>query len=286
MAGWLVFLGLLTALAAIIFWRLVVGNRTTGYLAIHEIWVYTTETRLPPQERIMDRVLKGNPHNRPGVPCIGVQEGLLFSDVRTHLAVALRSKNTTAFRPDLFHDSVVPTKEVLDNLADCPALVKVRFASEVVLKDSRHVQFVAHLAGAISDLMGGMAVFDSPMETITTADEYRASLAANPNANRPEAQVRVSWHAEAEGCYARTHGLQKVGWNDLYSDLQEADHEVLVTGIMLRLAYDIYRRPDQSGPWEFDEFGDLFLVEDAGTKEGKRTVSIKRRLVVTPTSGD
>ena len=87
-------------------------------------------------------------------------EALIFSDVRLHIALVLRSKNAHVFRPDLFEEHVEPTVELLEGLAGSKSFAKIRFISEEPLKDHRHLIFLAHAADAIADLAKGKVIYD------------------------------------------------------------------------------------------------------------------------------
>lgn len=276
--AWLIPIALLVALAGLIGWRILMGRREPGYLAICEYWIYVGQTKLPDQTALMDRMISSNPHNRPGRPSIGAREGMLFTDVRLHLAVALKEKNPTVFRPDLFEEGVEPTAEALTGLSQAAALAKVRYASEARLGDTRHLQFVPHMADAIAQFMDGYVVFDHVAERMWTAEEFHALLSRNNNAERPEFHVRVAWVDEVGGCYARTFGMPKIGWRELRSEAQDRDQEVLITGLMIRLSHQIFRRPDERGPFEFEEFGDTFIAELGEAEDGFEIVNLKRRV--------
>lgn len=268
------------AVLGLLYWRAFMGKREPGYLSLTEYWVYTNQTKLPDQTALMDRMISSNPHNKPGRVCIGAREGMLFTDVRIHLGVALKEKNPTVFRPDLFEEDVEPTKEVLAGLARSKALVKVRYVSESRLKDFRHLQFLPHMADAVAEMMDGQVVFDHVSERICAADDFKAMLDQNGNAERPEFHLRVLWKTDEEGYYARTYGMKKLGMEELRTEPQENDREVLMLGLMTRLAHHLFRNPDEEGPFEFDEFGDLFILEIGERLNGLRHVSITRRQVV------
>ena len=279
--NWVLLVPVVLVLAAVglLFWRAFMGRRVPGYLSLTEYWVYTNQTKLPDQTALMDRMISSNPHNRPGKACIGAREGMLFTDVRVHLGVALKEKNPTVFRPDLFEEDVAPTKEVLSSLARCKALVKVRYVSEARLKDFRHLQFVPHMADAIAEMMDGEVVFDHVSERICSAESFKGMLSQNGNAERPEFHVRVLWKADEEGSYARTYGMRKLGMDELRTEPQEEDREVLMLGLLTRLAHHLFRNPDEAGPFEFDEFGDMFILTIGELKGGMRRVGITRRQV-------
>lgn len=278
--GWLIPVLCTLVIGSLVAWRILVGKREPGYLALTEYWIFTNQRKLPDQTALMDRLISSNPHNKPGRPSIGAREGMLFTDVRLHLAVALKEKNATVFRPDLFIDDVEPTAEILQRLAECNALVKVRYASEAVLKDTRQLQFVPHMADALAQMMEGQVVFDHAAEKMWTAEEFHSLLQQNNNAERPEFHIRVKWKSDGDSWFAQTLGLRKVGFADLKSDPQESDREVLITGLLMRLAFHLVRKPEETGPFEFDEFGDLFILELGEVEDGFQKVAIRRRQVI------
>lgn len=280
--AWLIPLGAVLAIAALLGWRYFNGRREHGYLSVTEYWVYTSATQLPEQEKLMDRMISSNPHNRRGFACIGAKEGMLFTDIRLHLGVALKAKNPHIFRPDLFEEHAVPTKEILERLSECPAMVKVRYVSEARIRDTRHLQFLPHMADAVAELTDGQIVFDHVSEQFWTAEDFREMLAQNGNCERPEFHVRVAWRPNADGGgYAETLGLRKIGIPEFRTQEQESDKEVLVTGLLMRLAFQLVRDFENSdGPWEFEEFDDTFIFQPAKLEDGKRIVELTRRQVL------
>lgn len=276
--GWLIAGLLAGAFAAVLILRLIAGRREPGFLAHAEYWVYVAEPQVPKTEDLMTRMVSDNPHNRPGRACITNREGMLFTDIRLHVAAALRSKNPHAFRPDLF-DDVELSAEVLSRLADSQGVVKARYLSRAPLKDTRHLQFLPHMADAISDLCGGLAVLDTVSDEVFLAEDFKQKLSQNGNAERPDLHVRVVWRKTEEGWRAMTRGLSKVGLSEWQTDPLEADQEVLATGLLLRAAFQVLRRPEDAlGPFEYEEYGDSFILTPAlKTTGGLRTVEILRR---------
>lgn len=277
--GWLFLLGFALAFGGILFWRRMVGRREPGYLAFTEYWVYVTQPQLPPQEKLMDRMISSNPHNRPGKPSVGAREGMLFTDIRTHIAVVRRDKNPHVFRPDLLHENAVPTPEILELLPKAEGFIKVRYSSEALLKDTRHLQFLPHFADSVGEQAGGLVVFDPVMEKLWTYPEFHALLASNNNAERPDFHFRVVWEKRDEGCYALTRGLRKVGHAEWKVGPVECDQEVLVVGLLLRAGQKVMRQPQELHTFEFEEYGDQFVFTP-GEKliDGQRPVSLVRRI--------
>ena len=173
----------------------------------------------------------------------------------------------------------MPSKEALARLSNANSLIKVRYMSEAVLKDTRHLQFMPHLADTMTDLADGLVVYDVVCEQIYTAEDFKSLLEKNNNAERPDIHVRVVWHVdENDGFgYALTKGLRKVGHAELRTDPVDADQEVLVSGLLHRMAHQIVRAPDHEGAIEVEEFGDTFILERAVRKGDYTQVVIKRR---------
>jgi hypothetical protein len=279
-AGWLVLGFLIGFGVGIVAWRLIQGRRQRGYLAQCEYWVYVRRPAVPKTEALMSRMIDGNPHNRPGKPCITNREGMLFTDVRLHVAAVLKSKNPQLFRPDLFDRTVVPTPEILERLALCEGLIRVRYLSEVPLKDSRHLQFIPHMADAVSDLCEGLVVLDTVSNEMVLAEEFTRRLSVNGHCERPDFHLRVLWDKLDEGCRALSCGLVKVGRKDWVSDWLDADQEVLATGLMLNASHKVFRKPEEPGPFEMEAYGDTLILEVLGAwEEGRQKVSIKRRML-------
>ncbi|MCH7905176.1 MAG: hypothetical protein IH944_11530 [Armatimonadetes bacterium] len=247
---------------AILAARLVTARRKSGYEAICEYWIYSTAEKLPDQKAIMTRLITENPYLRDGGPCITTREGLVMSDVRLHMGLALRTKNPHVFRPDLFEQAAVPSAEVLERLPETTSMIKLRYASVVVLKDLRHLQFMPHLADAVCHLVDGLVVYDRMAEELMTSSELTSRLEANGDAERPDFHVRVIWRHEEEGLgFAETRGLRKVGRRELRTDPTEADQQVLITDLLRNMSHAIFASPETDGPYEYEAYGDKFLME-------------------------
>jgi hypothetical protein len=133
------------------------------------------------------------------------------------------------------------------------------------------------MADAVSSLMQGKVIFDPIMEKLWTAAEFVDLLKSNNNAERPDFHVRVVWRSESDGCYAVTKGLRKVGIAELRSEIQNRDHEVLVSGLLLRMAFALFRAPTSTADFEIKEHGDEFKVKrTTDFIEGYQIVKIQR----------
>ena len=246
------------------------GGAKPKYFAQAEYWVYLPGDKLPKQDDIMDRMLRANPC--PGA--IGQQEALVFSDIRLHIAMVQKARNPHVFRPDLFADDLEPSAEILQGLSQADSFAKVRFISEEQLPDKRHIQFVAHAAGAIVALGDGIVVYDPVAEKLSTAEDFLAMLAENPDATRPEVQTRVIWKRHGEGGKAETRGLVKIGLRELATEDMDSDQQVLVREVMDELVHALWSNPELPEKSEVSVFEDRYLLEVKPVRKGPSKVTI------------
>ena len=238
------------------------------YFAMTEYWVYIPGTQLPKQDEVMNLVLQGNSP-------VGPQEGLLFSDIRLHISLVLRSKNAHLFRPDLFDEHIEPTAEVLRAMAESQALVKIRYISEEKLNSDSHLQLLPFLAYAYCKLADGKAVFDVPAEKLMTMEEFKGGL-KDRNARRPDMHINVIWRRTEDGGRVETRGLVKKGITELATADVNSDERLLVTGLIEDAAdkiWDAGSLPDQI---EVEAYNDLFRLQIAPPKENRAEVRILR----------
>ncbi|HRF60001.1 MAG TPA: hypothetical protein PLH94_08820 [Fimbriimonadaceae bacterium] len=279
--GYLVLVVLALATLGVLLWGR--RSRRPKFFARAEYWVYVPGTKLPKQDELMTRMVAENPLHRLGKPPIGAREGLLFSDIRLHLAMAIRSKNPHIFRPDLFDTEVTVTPEVLAGLAASHGMVKVRYVSEVPLKDLRHLQFLPHMAEAVSALADGQVVFDPVQEKLWTAEAFRDALATQPNWERFDAHARTIWVSDDVGGRAKTLGMSSIGLADLESDPSPLDHETLVLELVEEAASRLFAMALEGGSpigipatIEIERYDDTFLLDLTPERE-RIGVHIRRR---------
>ncbi len=277
----LLLIGLVVAVAILIRGAYSRARKKSTFLALCEYWVYIEGSEIPVQQALMDRMINANPHNRPGKPCIGAREGMLFTDIRLSVALAKKSKNPLVFRPDLFQSDLTVDKEIIERLALAQSLIKVRYCSTVPLTDTRHLQFVPHMADAMADLAQGLLVYDVVSENIVRREDFFAALGSNNNAERADAHIRAEWVNDvASGvCHAITKGLRKIGLSDLRSDPVTIDQRTLATSLTLEAAKKVFAQKSTEGTFEIEGFGDVFEIELGKVEEGHVRFSIKRRVV-------
>jgi hypothetical protein len=253
--GWLVPIALLAAAALLLLRRR--SQSHPSFLAHAEFWVYLPEAKMPPQDALMTRMIQQNPH---GSGLIGPREGLLFSDIRLHIGLATRAKNPQLFRPDLFEPRALPTPEILRRLAESQGLAKVRYVSEVPLKDDRHLQFLAHCADSLAALGSGGVIYDVVLERLMTAEDFSSALDKNGDCTTFEGNTETWWTGEGTGI-GRVTGLTKIGLPDVVTPISPSDQRVLILELIEEVARRLWMNREVPSMIEIERYGDLFQVE-------------------------
>ena len=263
---------------AILIWRRLKALASQPLCGQVEYWIYNNIQRIPPTAALMDAVVNKNPYNKPGQPAITAREGILFSDIRLHMAVAKREKNPEAFRPDLFEDHVEVTGDILETLSNCTSLVTIQYSSNKPLPDSRHLQFTTHLADAVGRLTKGQLIYDTITHHFWRPDELAIALHADNYAERPELHLRVLWTETSEGCRASTLGLKKVGRPELQTAWQEKDSEILTKTLLEMAARRLFENKLDCLPMDLEVSGAQFTLREASQANSVITVQILRKL--------
>jgi hypothetical protein len=229
------------------------------YLASAEYWVYFPGEQMPDQNEVMARMVGRNPYTKQGRSPIGPAEGLLFSDVRLHIALVRRSVNAHVFRPDLFADVEIDA-ESFQALNDANSFAKIRYLSEEPLPDKRHLQFLMHASDAVASLGNGSLIYDRTAERMYRKADLERLLAENLDVTGPEFHLRTVWNPEPHGGRVETKGFRKIGRNDLRTETIESDEELIVTAVMEEAAGKIWEKSPEGDSVEVEAFEDHFRV--------------------------
>lgn len=246
------------------------------YVVTCEYWVYLPEEQPPSQDAVMSRMIRDNPYKVDGQIAIGPREGIMFSDIRLHSALVLRSKNPHVFRPDLFAEHVEPTARDLEALAEAKALQKIRFVSEEPLRDDRYLQFLPHMALAVADIAGSQIIFDTVAEKLITVQRMRDELAENGDATRPELQMRIIWQATGGEGSAETRGLLKMGLPEIVTEPANADQRVLLTTVLEEAARQIWEAKSIPLKLAVEAYQDVFELQLTPAHKGPYKARIFR----------
>jgi len=268
--------GCLSALLSAASFSLFGKGRPRPFFAHGEYWIYLPGEEMPSQDALMHRMLRGNPHRNAGKTPVGKNEALIFSDVRLHIALVLRSRNAHVFRPDLFSEHVEPTAPMLEGLAGAKSFAKVRFISEEPLKDMRHLRFLAYAADAIAELGNGSVIFDVVAEKLYSPAEFGEKLDALGDATDADFQTDVVWSRSAAGGIAETRGLEKVGLPELATEEMNTDQRVLVTAILEGVIRQVWTLDTLPPAADVNYFDDHYRVEIKQTRKGPAKVTLMR----------
>ncbi len=268
---------LLGIVAALIITYVVLHQKTkSNYLALAEYWVYLPGVQMPSQDEMMKIMIRDNPYSRRGLSPIGTSEGLVFSDVRLHAALVLRSKNPHIFRPDQFDENIKPSQESLDALRESKSLLKLRYASDIPLKDKRHLQFLVHAADAMAELGNGKIIFDVKARKLITREELMQVLKENFDATICSLHTDVIWKKSGRGGTVETRGLNKIGVAELKSGELELDQRVIATTVMTEAVKSLWDLGTLPETLEVKSFDDTFSILVEKVKDGMANVRILR----------
>ncbi len=246
------------------------------YLAALEYWVYLPTESLPPQHVLMHRMSHHNPYRREDGPAIGAKEGILFSDTRLQMSLVLRKKNPHVFRPDLFEEYIEPTAEQLEALAESVAFAKIQYVSEAKLASDAHLQFLPHAAMAIAGLGKSRVIYDVYGERLLNPAELDAMLGRDGDATRAEVHVQVIWVPEAEGGYAATKGLVKLGLQELRTVSVGIDQQVLARQVLEEAGRRVWAGRSTPTSLEIPFYEDVFLLTLVPMPKGPTLVRMQR----------
>ncbi len=264
------------AFGLLVGYLIVTRKHRPRFHAICEYWVYLPGTEMPGQSALLDRMIGSNPFAQAGRSPIGKTEGLVFSDVRLHTALILRSKNTNVFRPDLFESDVDLTASQLQALSRSQSIVKIRFLSDQVLPDKRHLQFCIHAAAAAADLGSGELVYDVTSERMMDLVDLQSELAEHFDATTADLHVRTVWSKSDVGGHAYTKGLPKIGSLELKTAEIAEDEKTLAMEVITAATHKIWREGKAAEPFELDVFHDKFQLLLGVAKDGFVPVRIMR----------
>lgn len=243
-----------------------------NYLASAEYWVFLPDEKMPDQNAVMDRTIGKNPYGR----VIGTNEGLLFSDIRLHIALVLRSKNRHAFRPDQFDSAIESSPEMVRRLEASSSFVKVRYVSEDPLPDARHLQFLPHAADAIAELGGGTLIYDVTAERLIRREDLQDLLANQRDVSGPDVHTRVLWRHEIDHGHAETRGMVKMGHPELRTPGSHSDQRVLIAAVLEEAMRRLWLERSLPETLEVEAYDDRFSLRFEPSKDRFALVRIMR----------
>ena len=260
----------------IIGYTVVTHKHKSTYLSLTEYWVYLPDERIPSQEAIMNLMMKESPFEVDGRIPITPKEGILFSDVRLHMALVLRTKNPHVFRPDQFGEHIQLEPGLLNSLQTSHALVKLRYASDRPLDNHNHLQFMAYFADAVAEIGHGSAIFDAKAEMLMSRGTLRRLLYDNFDATVPDLHVHVLWKSTPQKGHVETKGLVKIGCPELRTKDVTNDQRIIATSILGEAVRKIWETDSLPPTLDLEIYNDTFHLIFETAKDGVSNVAIQR----------
>lgn len=232
-------------------------HRKLNMFHLHaEYWVYSTNTSLPNQDRMMTRMVGDNPYIQKGQNPVGAAEGLLFSDIRLKIALVLRAKNPNLFLADKLPETIPDHHEFVQDINKFQSITKLQFASPTKMKDKRHLQFLIHLADAVAEVEEANWIYDKVSGQLYDRAQLQAILRENFNATKAEIHVRLT----EDGDYTfRSFGLPKIGIPDFETLPVPHDQTSLIREVLEKFITLSWER-GEAFPDAIQAYGDEFYL--------------------------
>jgi len=249
---WFLLLGL--TVGSVIGYWFVTRKAKPKYLLHLEYWVYLPGVQMPPQDEVMTHLVRPE----AGPASISGKEAVLFSDIRLHIALVLRSKNAYLFRPDLVAPAVDATPEQLKALEAAQSFAKVRYLSEEPVPDTRYLKFLPQVARAIAHLGEGSIIYDSIGERLLSPSDLAAG----------DPGPHIRWMPAASGGHVETLGLKKRGVPDIKTAPISADERWIVSEIIGQVAREAWDKAELPPTMMAEAYEDRFRVDLELDREG------------------
>lgn len=244
--------------------------------------VYLKEGELPAQEALMDRMVAQNPFNPRGRTVIGSREGLLFTDIRLYLSTANRESSSLLFRPDLTEDNFSYSPDAMSALAEVHKVAIVRYVLEGPAEDFRHLIFLPHMASALADLCGGLAVADVTQRKLMTRWEFESFLRENSGLESRSAHVRLET-LPADGDYRiASFGLRKIGLPDFTTSHLSSDSLRMCEAVCEQFLDACWAARAILKDFEMEYFGTTMMVVPGDQASGFLHIRIGKKTPVRP----
>jgi hypothetical protein len=239
--------------------------------------VYVPCGDLPSQEVLMDRMVAKNPYNPGGRTIIGSREGLLFTDIRLYISTAEREKSSLLFRPDLTEDNFSFSAEALSALSDSHKVAIVRYVLDGPAEDYRHLTFLPHMAAALSDLCGGIAIADVTQRKLYSKSEFESYLRQHVALEKREAHVRLEVLPASGDHRIASFGLRKIGLPDFTTSHLSSDSLTMCQAVCEQFLDACWESRMILSDFEMDFFGTTMMVIPGDQASGFLHVRIGKK---------
>lgn len=218
---------------------------------ILEYWIFIEGDSIPEERILIQHLVKAR--------AIDGSNMLIFTHIGMHMAMVSRTKNPHLFHPDLYEDDTVSDRLLPLAAARAPSMVILRFLSNSPVTEQGYLTFMPHLAQAIGELSGGIAVYDLGQKRLFSFSEFRDNVGKGKEASRWDAHVRVQW-SPLPFMHAETMGMQKEGLPNLETGPMEADERMLVMHLLQEAASTVWKERKIPEFLMIDYFGSQFKI--------------------------
>lgn len=242
-----------------------------------EYWIYVPKAVLPKQDEVVDLMMQGQGRAGTLAGPIGPAEGLLLSHVGLHVGLVLRSKNPTAFRPDLAHGVEALDAAMLDALHASEALIRVVFVSRKPPARLVHLPFTASMALGYMKVADGALVYDVASDTVHLPEAFRKTLECPPT--EASSHVVVRWTYDSVGWTARSKGMGKMGLPELALGPLETDHQALAVELVRAAAEALWKSGSFPKSLTVTAFNDEYTLRLGEPRRGIVPLNVESRSV-------
>lgn len=240
-----------------------------------EFWVYVPKAALPKQDAVVDVMMRGQGRAGTLAGPIGPAEGLLLSHVGTHVGLVLRSKNPSAFRPDLAHGVEGLGSEELEALNNAEALIRVVFVARKPPAKREHLSFTPAMALGYLAVAEGTLVYDVAANVVYLPESFRDAM--DRPAKQASSHVVVRWRFRPQGWMASTSGMGKMGLPELEFGPAESDHEALATELVREAAEALWKSGSLTRSLTVAAFNDEYALRLGEPRRGIVSLNVESR---------
>lgn len=194
-----------------------------------EYWVYCQAEKLPDQTQMMERVVGRSDK-------IGPAEGLLFSDIRLHVSLVTKAKNPHLFDPTALDPELQESFEFVTDVLNQTSIIRVRFTSNELMKDKRHLRLLPHLAFAYTGLTDAKWIYDKSQQKLYGIEEFAKYI--ETNLDKAWSQVRIG---KTDDGALKVYGIEKIGIPPFQTDRLDVDQFQLVEEVLRSFVEQCWR---------------------------------------------
>jgi hypothetical protein len=240
-----------------------------------EYWVYVPKAALPKQDEVVDLMMRGQGRAGTLAGPIGPAEGLLLSHVGTHVGLVLRSKNPSAFRPDLAHGVEGLGSDEIAALNASEALIRIVFVARKPPAKREHLTFLPAMTLGYLTVAEGTLVYDLGANAVYLPESFRNAL--DRPAKQASSHIAVRWRFGPQGWMASTSGMGKMGLPELELGPLESDQEALAVELVREVAEALWKSGSLTKSLTVAAFNDEYALRLGEPRRGIVSLNVESR---------